>query len=86
MLFRSRALRELGISLQENSGADILAGVKELLALGDDDELWNRARRGADQHLFWQVFDSRTRLERVCKEDGAVMSPSFLKANPHWLR
>ena len=81
-----RALRELGISLQENSGADILAGVKELLALGDDDELWNRARRGADQHLFWQVFDSRTRLERVCKEDGAVMSPSFLKANPHWLR
>jgi hypothetical protein len=39
-----------------------------------------------DQGAFWQVFDSHTRLERVCRDDGALISPSFLRANPHWLR
>jgi len=81
-----KALRERGVTLRENSSQDILDALQELMALGTSPEAWNQARQGPEQGAFWEVFDAHTRLERVCKQDGAVISPSFLQRNPHWLR
>ena len=80
------ALRERGVTLRENSSQDILDALQEVMALGTSPEAWNQARQGPEQSAFWEVFDAHTRLDRVCKQDGAVISPSFLRRNPHWLR
>jgi putative glycosyltransferase (TIGR04372 family) len=81
-----RALRGRGTTVRENSSQDILDALQEVMALGTSPEAWNQARQGPEQSAFWEVFDAHTRLERVCKQDGAVISPSFLQRNPHWLR
>ena len=81
-----KALRERGVTLRENSSQDILDALQEVMALGTSPEAWNQARQGQEQSAFWEVFDAHTRLDRVCKQDGAVISPSFLRRNPHWLR
>lgn len=81
-----QALQQAGVSVEENSAAEIVEGLKELLALGIGPEPWRHAHQDRDQKDFWRIYDAHTRLERVCKEDGAIISPSFLKQNPHWLR
>jgi putative glycosyltransferase (TIGR04372 family) len=81
-----QALMEAGVSLEDNSGAEILEGLKDLLTLGIEPEPWRYVHQNEEQKDFWRIFDAHTRLERVCKEDGAIISPSFLKQNPHWLR
>ena len=85
-LVSDQSLSKSGVTLSENTEEEILDGLKELLAWGDSAEPWSLARKGSEQNEFWRIFDAHTRLERVCKEDGAIISPSFLKQNPHWLR
>lgn len=80
-----RVLAELGVVAEDNDGEDILAGLKELLELGDDEASWSNARKSLEQRQFYELFDSNTRLPRVCRSESAVISPSFLSKHPHWL-
>jgi len=81
-----RALAARNVTLQENSSEEMLVALQYLLSLGDSDEKWQAARLGSEQGAFWSVFDEHTLLQRVCKRDGVVVSPSYLSKNPHWLR
>jgi len=81
-----RVLAELGITADDNEAEDILAGLKELLELGDDEEAWARVRKSPNQQAFYEIFDSNTTLPRICRDESAIVSPSFLKKFPHWLK
>lgn len=81
-----RVLAELGVTAEDNEAEDILAGLKELLELGDHEEAWAKERKSPNQQAFYEIFDSNTTLPRVCRDESAIISPSFLRKFPHWLK
>jgi putative glycosyltransferase (TIGR04372 family) len=75
-----------GISVEDNDEDDILAALLELLALVNGETKWEESRCHHDQLAFFRVFDAHSKLARRCPNESAIISPSFLRKYPHWLR
>jgi putative glycosyltransferase (TIGR04372 family) len=81
-----RELSRVGITVEDNDEDDILAALRELLALVSDETKWEESRSHHDQLAFYRTIDAHSRLARRCPNESAIISPSFLRKYPHWLR
>jgi len=78
-------LRDLNVTVEDNSPVEILDGLKDLLALGRQAERWDEKRGSYQQVQFFRLFDQFVKYPRSCKVGGAIISPSFLDRHPHFL-
>ena len=81
-----RGLARMGVTAEDNDPQDILSALKELLAILAGEDSWESMRQSSEQIAFFRVFDQHVKLPRVAKTESAVISPSFLRKYPHWLR
>jgi putative glycosyltransferase (TIGR04372 family) len=81
-----RMLRSRGIALWDNDADDLVNGLKELLALVSGKLSWESTRNTLDQKTFYEIVDLGIRLPRLALGERPVISPSFLKKYPHWIR
>jgi len=81
-----RGLATEGISVEDNDEDDVLAALIELLALVNGEAKWEEFRNHHDQLAFYRVLDKHSKLARRCPQESAIISPSFLRKYPHWLR
>ena len=81
-----RGLSELGLRVIDNSSEEILNALIETLKLGKSLKYWAEKRAESDQLSFWKVFNSRARNSQIGTSHGAIVSSSFLRQNPNWIR
>lgn len=81
-----RQLAAAGVTVEDNTQEDILAGLIELLEHRNSEFSLSSHRRESDQTRFYEVFDAHTPLPRICADESAHISPSFLKKSPWWLQ
>lgn len=83
--FSDQGIRDLGLELMDNTPDEICLALKDLLDLNSTHGHAEMVRLSEPQVRFWKVTDKFLRIPRACKDDGAIIAPSFLERNPHWL-